>query len=214
MSDDLSTLITKVQNTLGDASATYFTSEICTAGIREALSEFNLAAPRAMKTTVAVVADQKEYSVTALDAGALAVSDVLEQDASGEDDEPLEHDAYVEAGVLTFRLRTALKSGTLVVRYTKPHTIDGLDSESTSTLAAVWDQAIVMGGAYHALLVRAAARVEANNFDRSASDNYREVAAPFREAFEAFLAKAASENPPVSERPARAWNDEWHNFGR
>ena len=60
MSDTLTQLIAKIQAQLLD-DGTRFTTATCTAALRAALKDFNLAAPVHAGTLIDVVADQYEY---------------------------------------------------------------------------------------------------------------------------------------------------------
>lgn len=216
MSDSLTTLITKVQNILGDSSGTYFTTAIVTAAIRQALDEFNLAVPVYAAVTITGVNDQYEYELSDQDSLATGILDVLEQgDNQNELDISLDYDDYWEDERIFFRLRAPLTtSETLIVRYTKDHTINGLDSATESTIQAQHDQIIVDGGAFYAITIRATARVETINLSQDQSDNYREIAAQYQTAFKTGIAQAQRRRAPVSEPDTRAWNDQYHNWGQ
>lgn len=215
MSDSLTTLIGKVQNILGDASGTYFTTAIVTAGIRQALSEWNLRAPIHAGTTITAVADQYEYELSDEDASSCEILDVLERgDNNNELDESLRYDQYIEDERVFFRLRAPVTGGEIIiVRYTLYHTINGLDSAVASTLLAKDDQAMVDGGAFFSIITRAIARIETINLSQDQSDNYREMAGLFGAAFSARLAKAArSRRAAVGEPDQRTWEDSYHSW--
>ena len=216
MADSLTTLITKVQNILGDANGTYFTSAIVTAGVRQALDEFNLAVPVYAAVTITGVNDQYEYELSDEDSLATDILDVLEQgDNQNELDISLEYDKYWEDERLFFRLRQPEStSNTIIVRYTKDHTINGLDSAVESTIQAQHDQVIVDGAAFYAITIRATARVETINLSQDQSDNYREIAGQYQTAFKAGIAQAQRRSTPVSEPDTRAWNDQYHTWGQ
>lgn len=209
MSDTLTQLTSKIQAALGD-TGTYFTTAICTAAVRAALSEWNERAPVHAADLVTVIADQKEYEVTDIDTRAIGLLDVLKQDTDGEDDEPLKFDTYWEDARLWFRLREAEASGTLIVRYTIPHTVNGLDSETESTLPAMHDPYLVLGSAYHACIIRSVARVETNDLNKTDTTDYHKAAEHFRKRFDAALLKLSAQQAPVGEPRTDAWNDEWH----
>ena len=216
MADSLTTLITKVQNILGDANGTYFTSAIVTAGVRQALDEFNLAVPVYAAVTITGVNDQYEYELSDEDSLATDILDVLEQgDNQNELDISLNYDKYWEDERLFFRLRQPeTTSNTIIVRYTKDHTINGLDSAVESTIQAQHDQVIVDGAAFYAITIRATARVETINLSQDQSDNYREIAGQYQTAFKAGIAQAQRRSTPVSEPDTRAWNDQYHTWGQ
>ncbi len=215
MSDSLTTLIGKVQNILGDSSGTYFTTAIVTAAVRQALTEFNQVLPQHLATVLDGVNDQYEYELSDHDPSAKTILDILRQgDNQDELDVSLDYDDYIEDERVFFRLRQPVTSDDfLIVRYTADHTINGLDSQTESTILARHDQILVDGSAYHAVLIRATARIETINLSKDQSDNYREVAGHFRTAFQAGLADAARRRrAPVSEPDRRAWNDSYHSW--
>lgn len=216
MSDNLTTLIGKVQNILGDASGTYFTTAICTAAIRQALSEWNLRAPQYLATTVTGVNNQYEYELTDVDITSCEIMDVLLRGTDNAQDisVSLDYDQYIEDERVFFRLRRPITtSDTLIVRYTSYHTINGLDSATDSTLLAKDDQAMVNGGAFYAIMIRATSRIETINLTPDQSDNYREIAGGFAAAFAARLAYATrTRKAAVSEPDQRAWGDRYSSW--
>jgi hypothetical protein len=216
MSDNLTTLIGKVQNILGDSSGTYFTTALVTAGIRQALSEWNLRAPIYAAVTITGVDNQYEYELSDEDDSSCEIIDVLVQgtDAARDESVSLDFDQYLEDERLFFRLRKPVTSSdTLIVRYTKYHTINGLDSATNSTLLAKDDQAMVDGGAFFAIVARATSRIETINLSQEQSDNYREVAGLYAAAFSQRLGYAVRQRKsPVSEPDTRAWNDDYHTW--
>ncbi len=217
MSDTLTTLIGKVQNILGDATATYFTTAICTAAIRQALSEWNLRAPIFAAITITGVNNQYEYELTDSDTTSIQILDVLRRgDNNDELDISLDYDSYIEDERVFFRLRYPITTSEyLIVRYTKDHIINGLDSQVQSTLLAKDDQAMVDGGAFFSIFIRAIARVETINLSQDQTDNYREMAASFGAMFAQRMAQAArNRRAPVSEPDTRAWNDQHHTWGQ
>ena len=211
MSDSLTTLIGKVQNILGDASATYFTTAIATAAIRQALSEWNFRAPIFAAVTITGVNDQKVYELTDEDANSCEILDVL-REVVNDDDVSLDYDQYIEDERVFFRLRRPVTTDdTLIVRYTIYHTINGLDSATESTLLAKDDQAMVDGGAFFSIMIRATARVETINLSQDQSDNYRELAGGFGAMFSQRLTYASQRRKsPVSEPDTRKWDDKYH----
>lgn len=215
MSDSLTTLIGKVQNLLGDATGTYFTTAICTAAIRQALSEWNLRAPQHLAVTITGINNQYEYELSDEDANSCEILDVLLQGTNNNEiDVSITFDQYIEDERVFFRLRHPVTtSDRLIVRYDSYHTINGLDSQTESTLRANDDQAMVDGGAFFCIMIRATSRIETNNLDVSTSDNYREVAGLYATAFAARLKRAGIyRKAAVGEPDTRAWNDSYHGF--
>ncbi len=210
--DTLTQLILKVQAQLLD-NATQFTTATCTAAIRQALHEINRQVPTNEAELITAIADQKEYELS--DAPlATRIFDVL-LDGANEYDVSLDYDAYSEDSRLFFRLRQPQAAGeTLIVRYTKPYTISGLDSATDSTLTPDLNDACISGACFYACLVRAAYTAEANNVEPSPSASWSKLATIWQDIFINALRDYKRQNTPVGEPDAsrRAWNDEWHTW--
>lgn len=215
MSDTLTQLVARVQGLFSD-DGTRFSTAVCTAAIRQALAEVNRRAPVFAGTLIDAVTDQYEYELSDEDADALEVKDVLLRGDDGNElDLSLLFDWYIEDERVFFRLREAQTEGdTLIVRYTKNHTVSGLDSEVESTLTSDGDIVLVDGACWHALMIRAASRVETINLNKDVSDNYRDITAHFQNAFLNGLAVFARRRMAVGEPDRRAWNDEYHGWSQ
>jgi hypothetical protein len=210
MSDTLTQLISRVQSLLGDTGA-IFPTTTCTAAIRQALTEFNRRVPQLINLTIPGESDQLIYDITIEDPNAIKVSDVLQQ-AEGTDI-PLTFDEYLESEHVFIRLRQSLSSTeTLIVRYTTPHTISGLDGASESSLPASYDQIIVTGAAYWAIHIRATSRVEMINMSNELAGDYAQAMQAFRSFFEQGLSEAARRHTPPIDNDSRAWNDRYHTW--
>jgi hypothetical protein len=214
MSDSLATLTSKLQALLLD-DGTLFSSGTCAAAIRQALTALNLRLPVHAGTTVEVVAGQCEYELTEALAGAtpIEIIDVLRADPSGgEGDTSLDYDSYIEDERWFVRLHTPQASGDLIVRFTQPHTISGLDGASESTLPSFYDPVLLDGAAAEACAMAAAGKVESNNLDPAAPGNYARMAAEFASAFESGLRALALKRFAQKGGPdRRTWEDLWHN---
>lgn len=212
MTASLTTLISRVQAQLID-DGTRFSTATCTAALRATLKNVNERAPIFAGTRIDVIPDQKEYELSDEDSRAMSIIEILEWDSDGEDHTPLPFDGYSEDERLFFRLRLALDDGEILARYTIPHTINGLDSETESTPSARLDQIIVDGACAEALAYRAASRVETINLQQQVSDNYREAMQHFRQAYELGLtAYIRDRRSPTSETSTAAWNDAYHTW--
>lgn len=212
MAQTLTQLIAQVQAKFLD-DGTRFSTATCTAALRATLKNVNERAPINAATRIDVIADQKEYELSDEDSRAMSVLDILEWDDDDEDHTPLPYDAYSEDERVFFRLRRALNSGEILARYTIPHTISGLDSETESTPSARLDQIIVDGACAEALAYRAASRIETINLQQDVSDNYREAMSHFQRAYELGIqAYIRDRRAPVSEPKTTAWNDSYHGW--
>jgi hypothetical protein len=213
MSDSLTTLISKVQATLGD-DGTYFTTATITAAARQALAQMNRVYPVHNGSLVTIVSGQKEYVLSDVDFVALnRVTGVWLNDDDGDLDDPLIYDYYVESNVPNIRLRTSQASGLLLVRFTSPQTINGLDSETSSSLPAWLDPLLVTGISYLSLATRGIARIEAFNLNRNVAKDYATLREMLKLEWESGLASLAATPLPVSEPDTSAWNDRWYQQG-
>ncbi len=209
MPDTLTQLISKVQAQLQD-NGTLFTAATLTAAARQALNDINLLVPEHAAVLVTAVADQKEYELSDYDASATGITDVL-LDGDNEYDTGLAYDAYVEDDPWFFRLRTPQAAGeTLIVHYTRPYTISGLDGALDSTLSDALGNAVLNGTCYYACVSRAAAGIEANNIELGVTANWINLARLWADAFDNSLRVAHHDPVAKGEPESAAWNDPWH----
>ena len=209
MTDTLTQLIAKLQALLlGDS--TTFSTATCTAAIRQALNDLNLRAPGHAAELIEAVSEQYEYELS--DSSAMEIVDVLRQgvDAYNDLSHSLPFDGYFEDDRPFFRLRIPEATGrVLIVRYTKPYTICGLDSETVSSLPALHDVILLDGAAWKACLIRAAGRVETINMNMDVTKNFAAMASHFQVAFESGLAHLGRRRFPSSMPVTHGWQDEW-----
>jgi len=214
MTQTLTQLISQVQAMFMD-DGTRFTAATITAAVRQALKDFNAAAPVRAAETQAVVASQYEYELT--DITTIQVLDVLLEgtDSLHENHTPLAFTPYFEDGRAWIRLQTPLGSGELIIRYTVPHTVSGLDSATESTLQAIWDAVLLDGACYYSCLIRAASRIEVVNLNADVADPWQSIAALYKLTFDLGLELAtrqpAARVPDKTWQP-RTWNDQWHGY--
>ena len=212
MTQTLTQLIASLQALLlGDSNT--FSTATCTAAIRQAFKELNMTIPSHAAETLSAVTDQREYELS--DATAIQIVDVLLEgtDTYQEYNVSLPFDGYFEDDRPFFRLRNSQASGrTLIARYTQPYTINGLDSETVSTMPALYDAVLLDGAAWMACLVRAAGRIETINMNQDVSPNFERMAQHFRQAFEHGLTWLGRRHAPVSVPAAAGWNDQYQDM--
>jgi len=208
MTDTLTQLIAKLQPLLLDTGI-LFTTPTCTSAIRQALKCFNAFAPIHAGDLVAPVLGQKEYELDV--PTALEIVDVLRQgqDIYLEDHISLDFVTYFEDGRPFFRLAVAEPvTNTLIIRYTLPHTISGLDSSTDSTLSAYFDTILLDGAAWQVCLIRAGGRIETINMNPDIPDPWEKLSLQFKESFDAGLVLAARQSFARVPDP-RKWKDSW-----
>jgi hypothetical protein len=206
MSDTLAQLITKLQALLlGDS--TTFSTATCTAAIRQALLQLNMTVPAILEETVDAVTCQWEYELE--DQTALAIIDVqLEgSDTYKEFNTSLKFHAFFQDDRPCFRLLSpAMDGDTLLVQYTAPYIINGLDDETESTLPAMADTVLIDGAAWIACLIRAAGRIEQINMNQDVPASFERMAAHFRQAFEMGLVNLARRQPKGQLNTSLSWS--------
>jgi hypothetical protein len=194
---------------------TRFTDATITAAVRQALKDFNAAAPVRAAETQAVVAGQYDYELT--DMTTIQVLDVLLEgtDATQENHIPLQFTPFFEDGRAWVRLVRPLGSGSLIIRYLIPHTISGLDAGVESTLSDLWNAVLLDGACYYSCVMRAASRIEVVNLNADVEDPWQHIAELYKTAFDTGLVLATQQPAPrVPDKTwqPRTWNDAWHNF--
>ncbi len=210
MSDTLLQLIPKIQAQLGD-NGTLFPTATVTAAVRQALEEISQKAPLHAAVTITAMANQQVYELSDEDPSASGITDVL-LDGDNDYSTGLEYDAYVEDERWFFRLRQPQTAGeTLIVQYTKPQTVSGLDGATDSTAEGSLNTALVDGACYYCALIRAAATVESNNLQPEVSQNWLRLANQWRDVFDLQLAVARQQNTARGEPSSILWNDPQHD---
>lgn len=208
MTDTLTQLIIKLQPLLLDTGI-LFTTPTCTSAIRQALKYFNSFLPQYAGDLVTPVLGQKEYELDV--PTAMEIVDVLRQgkDVYAEDHVSLGFDRYSEDGRPFFRLHVAEPvTNTLIVRYTLPHTISGLDGATDSTLSAYFDVILLDGAAWQCCLIRAVGRIESINMNPNIPDPWEKAGLQFKSSFETGLILASRQYFAKVPDP-RNWHDPW-----
>ena len=210
MSSTLTALTSKLQAQLL-VSGTLFNAATCTVAFREALRKFNMAAPIHSATLIDVVQGQKEYALNDPTIGTLLdILGVWQKDAVNEEDKPLVIDWYYEDNAPFIRLREALASGQLIIRYTSPHTISGLDSSTDGILTADQEQVLIDGACVEAINTRLTSLVEGFNLSPDVVGQYQRALIAFEVAFQAGLMRYKRRPPAAGAPSSAAWNDNWH----
>ena len=185
MTDTLTTIITNAQKALLD-DGTNFSADTLTVATHKALEEFNHRAPIHSTTTIIAVAKQLDYELN--DPLAIDIIDVLQPDPTGgENDTPVPFLSFNEDETISFHLATAINNGDILVRYTRPHTVSGLDGTAESTLPALQDPILLDGVCYHACMIRGTSRIETINLNQNVTASYLTIAALFKMAFDTGL---------------------------
>jgi hypothetical protein len=210
MSLTLTALIIRLQTQLLD-NGTLFSTPTCTVAFREALRKFNVSAPVHSATILDVTPGQKEYALNDPTIGTLLdILGVWQQDELHEEDKSLVHDLYFEDNAPFIRLREALANGHLIIRYTSPHTVSGLDGATDGVFTADQEGVLVDGACVEAISVRLTSLVEGYNLSPDVTGEYQRASVVFLQAFQAGLLRYSARRPAVGAPDTNCWNDEWH----
>jgi hypothetical protein len=155
----LTDLIAQVELELKDTANERWSDDELTAHIRRALGAYTSVAPQRLAATIDTAADVREYSLASL-AGLMEVTDLW---YPWDEDEPAyppprPHWSMVRDGWLLLEVDDApTGDGTDVLRvfYTAPHTIQGLDGATASTLDQQGEQLVILGATAYAAMQRA-----------------------------------------------------------
>ena len=212
MASTLTALISKLQAQLLD-NGTLFSTATATVAFREALRKFNISAPIHAAALIDAVPAQKEYALNDPTIGTLLdILGVWQQDTLHEEDKLLDHDFYFENNAPFIRLRDALASGKLIVRYTTPHTIAGLDGSSDGIMTADQEGVLTDGACVEAINIRLTSLVEGYNLSDDVIGQYQRAAVSFQQAFDFGLLRYKARRRAVGAPDANSWNDEWHGW--
>lgn len=202
MSKSLTDLISQAQAMLLD-DGTRFSSATLTSAFSAALTLFNHHAPIHAADLLDVVSDSLEYEASG---GSferiLRLTDVLEYDEDGDEHTPLKYTYYCEDNRHFFRLNESQTSGYLVVRFDQRHIINGLNSETETSLTDDQAEILVFGACSHACSIRAAGILEDNLVSPDAVKSLFASAGLFQNTFVNALANI--DNPPAPPS-GRAW---------
>ena len=219
MTKTLAQLITDAQILLLD-DGTRFSTATVTAAVRSALRDFNIIAPSNQGEILDVTSGQKEYPLNALAfASLIEVTNVQSYGTNTYNDEHIDlpYDFYFDDDQPQVRLRTALSSGYLLVRFNVPHTVSGLDSETTSSIPAYYDNTLIHGACFYSCLIRATGRIETINLNQGVTEQLETVLTFYRSNFIFGLSQAIQRKPPKIQETTQTWDDQpasWDDVAR
>jgi len=151
---NLSQLIDQVEQELKDTGNDQWSTAELTAHLRRALRAYNRVQPRRIQAVISTTERQREYSLASL-SDLMDVLDVWYPWDDSDPQYPPKRPAWSVVYDDTLRLEVAdapVGDGTDDIRvfYTLPHTIDGLDDESSTTVDAQGEQLMVLGASAYA----------------------------------------------------------------
>jgi hypothetical protein len=194
----------RVQARLQDSGAARWSTDDVDEGIRTALEYYSRSSPAHAIGTITLAAAGREIDISSL-TGLIRVEKVWwDYDSSDPAYPPNWRQFEVWPGaVLYIDDRTAPSSGDHVrVWYTKQHTINGLDSASSTTVPAEDIDVLIAGAAHYAARARAVELAEAATVDDEVVDRLLKWADQEGDAFR----YGVRQKPPAWQRYAYAYD--------
>jgi hypothetical protein len=182
---------TAILTLLDDAAGARYTSDLIDRALRLALREYDRLHPNEATYNM----DGNGERVIELPADFQPASILrVEVHTEGECPQPrLRFNAYTQDGQWFIELmdRSLSASESIDVTYTNAHTIDGLDEAAGTSVRAEHENAVQMGAAGFAALMRAASRAETVNLQPGLSRSLLELSAVLLRDFRAAIRKDA-----------------------
>jgi len=205
MASTLSTIIAKVQALLND-DGTIFTTSTVTAAVRQALQAYNQRAPMWKTTTISAADGQYEYELSAV-TDIEFIAALLDPEGNY-----MPHEKYfVDGDTFYIRLKEPTSADFRLV-YASPHTIDGLDGESTTTMQANHENCLCDLAAGISVVIRANGRVETVNLNADVPAQWMKNWELWKQAFGLGLVSIQrAERMPLGVSLS-GWNDDHHGW--
>ena len=215
-SETLSSLRTRVENSLQDAANAKWTAEQIDEAITQALQHYSQINPALTIGTVALSAAGREIDISTL-TGLLDVLRVWwDYDSSDPSYPPNWRDFEVWPGDLLYIKDPAEPQSGDVVRvwYARPQTLNGLSAATATTFPPTHERIIIQGAVAFALIARAAGRSEKVNTDTEMSQKLLAIAEgnmhEFKAALNRIAAAAAADASGIAPGP---YLDRWDAQG-
>jgi len=215
MAATLAQLRDRVETLLQDTTNAIWSTDDLDEAIRQALALYDQVNPDEAIATITLTSGGREIDISSL--GYTTVERVWrDYDASNPAYPPNWRDFEVWPGDILFIKDDEEPSSGDTVRiwYTKPHTLNGLDGATSTTVPEHHESLIVTGAAAIAAHMRATENSEEATVDGWPHRRYMELAAQWADTFHTRLALIARENAarwsgiapgPTLDR----WEDEW-----
>lgn len=156
MPSTLAQLLDQLEIELSDPTNAKWTTSVLTQHIRSALRAYNQIAPRRLYANFSSVADQREYNLASSYPSLQEILDVWYPYDPAEPAALATRCPWSLVADLTLRLEcdddpSGDATEQIRILYTQGHTINGLDSASTTTLDTFGEQLVLIGAAAYAV---------------------------------------------------------------
>ncbi|KKM23529.1 hypothetical protein LCGC14_1614270 [marine sediment metagenome] len=196
----LANLRDRVEALLVDTSNVIWGTSLLDEAIAQALAEYSEQRPLKSVATLALTSilstNKREIDISSLTA--LVLVEALWAPYTTADDDPKERgfEHWLEDETLYLAMGDALEtSESARIFYDKHHTINGLDSEATTTYRAGDDSIIVLGGVAYALLARGNDLTEQVTLSADTVDQLRDLSDDFFKEFRRRLGVVVASEP-------------------
>jgi len=168
----LAQMRTKILAKLNDPDGDRFSEAQIDSALQDALTEYNHLRPYALTGDILSNGD-RDIPCTAVTDTILLIFKAVLDDGSDEGDN-LAFYATQQADSWYIHVNKDIESGkTITLHYTRPHTIEDLDSATETT---VWDEdALALGASGFALTARATSTTESINLNPQVADNLLKI---------------------------------------
>jgi len=147
----------RIEQRLNDTGNTIWSTNWLDEGLRQALAEWSLKLPYQAITTLTLASDTHELDISAV-SGLLSVERLWIPYTSSDPENPPNWEAFEhweDAQIVYMPDREGQSGDVARIYYTTAHTINGLDSETATTLTVPVQSILITGAAAHAALNRA-----------------------------------------------------------
>jgi len=173
----LTEMLDEIEKQLNDTTNLIWSTTLLTRAVRAALQEINRYYPRRTKNKIDCTAKTREYSLTSF-TNLLALVDVWYPYDSA-DPYPVQRPDWsmIDDDTLYLDVKDdPLATEDIRIFYLASHTINGLDSETSSTLSKILEELVIEGACAHACAIKAADVIGEINVDTSTPVHWREEA--------------------------------------
>lgn len=184
--DDINT---RLRDLLEDSAANRFSDDLLATALRQALDEINQRLPRILSAAFTVTTSGRDQSLAALtDCRYIISVTIPEESGSAQELEPETCFTYMLVnGTPTLHFLGSylpVAGERLLICYTAGYTIEGFESQLTTTLPAALDGALVNGAAAQACILHAGNLVGRYGSDTQESARLMEIGQLWRGTFE------------------------------
>ena len=199
-----------------DSTNARFTTATLDEGFQQALVHFSRVVPHEVLANITLAADGREIDISSITEYVNILRVWWDYDSSDPTHPPNWRSFEIWPGDILYinDANEPVTDDVVRVHYTAIHTLNGLNSETVTTLPNLYDTTLVQGAAAYAALIRAISRTEKLNIDgwtpRRLNDWGNTLLKQFTDALKAIARQRAARASGVIQAPAL---DRWDGRG-